>query len=70
MSFEEAIELLSEEEAFRATVYAMNTLLLRQGIYKASDFEALFCEHAENFKRGFKPRKPLEISRESAVAIP
>ena len=31
MSFDEAIHLVSRDEAFKATVYAMNTLLIHQG---------------------------------------
>jgi len=31
--FEEAMERLSREERFRATVYAMNTLLVQKGVY-------------------------------------
>jgi hypothetical protein len=54
MSFNEAIDLLGRDEAFRATVYAMNTLLIQKGVYSAKEFEALFCEHAENFKNGFR----------------
>jgi hypothetical protein len=54
MSFKEAFELMGRDEAFRATVYAMNTLLIEKGIYSAEDFERLFCEHAVNFKNGFR----------------
>jgi hypothetical protein len=32
ISFDEAMERLSKEERFRATVYAMNTLLVQKGI--------------------------------------
>jgi len=53
MSFDEAISVLGKEEAFRATVYAMNTLLLRKGVYSPEEFEALFCQHAQNYVNGF-----------------
>ncbi len=33
MSFEEAMRLASRDEAFKATIYAMNTLLIHKGIY-------------------------------------
>jgi len=51
MTFEEAFELMGRDEAFRATVYAMNTLLTDKGIYSAEEFQALFIEHAINFRR-------------------
>lgn len=54
MSFKEAFALMGREESFRATVYAMNTLLMQKGVYTADEFEALFCEHAENFRKGFR----------------
>lgn len=44
MSFEEALNLASREEAFKATIYAMNTLLIDKGIYTREEFEALFVE--------------------------
>ncbi|MCL4524815.1 MAG: hypothetical protein M1453_08350 [Acidobacteria bacterium] len=51
MSFDEALEVLSRDERFRATVYAMNTLLIGKGIYSTEEFERLFCEHAQNVMR-------------------
>lgn len=54
MSFEEAFELMGRDEAFRATIYAMNTLLIDKGIYSTEEFEKLFVEHATNFQRGFR----------------
>ena len=50
MSFDEAFELIGRDEAFRATVYAMNTLLTNKGVYTAEEFQALFIEHAINVK--------------------
>ncbi|MGA2905902.1 MAG: hypothetical protein ABSD98_18910 [Candidatus Korobacteraceae bacterium] len=44
MSFEEALNLASRDEAFKATVYAMNTLLIDKGIYTREEFETLFVE--------------------------
>jgi hypothetical protein len=44
MSFEQALELASREDGFRASVYAMNTLLIAKGIYSREEFEALFVE--------------------------
>ena len=48
MTFELALESLSRDERFKATVYAMNTLLQKKGIYTSAEFEQLFCEHAQN----------------------
>lgn len=69
MSYEEAIKVLPEDEAFRATVYAMNTLLIQKGVYGAREFEYFFCQHAENFKNGFRGRsqKAAGISREAVA---
>jgi hypothetical protein len=68
MSFEEAFELMGRDEAFRATVYAMNTLLTDKGIYTAEEFQALFIEHAINFKKRFSPEKRLEKTHAAAHA--
>ena len=54
MSFEQAIEALARDEAFKATVYAMNTLLIQKGIYTQKEFETLFVEWAQKELR----RKP------------
>ena len=47
MTFEQAMELLSREERFRATVYAMNTLLIDKAVYTREEFERLFVEWAQ-----------------------
>ncbi len=44
MSYEEAMRLASRDEAFKATVYAMNSLLIQKGIYAQGEFEQLFAE--------------------------
>ena len=46
MPFEKALDSLSKDERFRATVYAMNTLLIYKGIYTHEEFEQLFVEWA------------------------
>jgi hypothetical protein len=56
VTFDVAFELMGRNEAFKATVYAMNTLLLKKGVYSSKEFEQLFCEHAINFKRSFSAR--------------
>lgn len=44
MSFEEAIELASRDDSFKASVYAMNTLLIQKGVYTQDEFQAVFVE--------------------------
>ena len=47
ISFEEAMEKLSRDDRFRATVYAMNTLLVQKGIYAPEEFEFQFRQFAK-----------------------
>jgi hypothetical protein len=47
ISFDEAMNRLSREERFRATVYAMNTLLVQKGIYSPEEFEFQFRQFAQ-----------------------
>lgn len=51
ISFDEAMEKLSREERFRATVYAMNTLLVQKGIYSPEEFEFQFRQFAQKSLR-------------------
>ena len=39
MTFEESYKLMGRDESFRATVYAMNTLLIKKGFYTSKEFE-------------------------------
>jgi hypothetical protein len=47
ISFDQAMEKLSREERFRATVYSMNTLLVQKGIYSPEEFEFQFRQFAQ-----------------------
>jgi hypothetical protein len=47
IAFDEAMERLSRDERFRATVYAMNTLLVQKGIYSPAEFEFQFRQFAQ-----------------------
>ena len=47
IGFEEAMEKLSREERFRATVYSINTLLVQKGIYSPEEFELQFRQFAQ-----------------------
>lgn len=46
VSFEESMKRLSEDECFKTTVYAMNTLLHEKGIYSPEEFEWNFRNRA------------------------
>ncbi len=50
-SFEESMNVLSRDERFRATVYAMNTLLIEKGIYSPEEFEFHFRQWAQKSKK-------------------
>jgi hypothetical protein len=47
ISFEDAMEKLSRDERFRATIYSMNTLLVQKGIYSPEEFEFQFRQFAQ-----------------------
>jgi hypothetical protein len=69
MTFKDALNSMGEDESFRATVYAMNTLLIKKGVYKSSEFEQLVCEYAINSQCGFRGAKSkAETSRAAAQA--
>ena len=65
MSFEEALALASRDEGFKATVYAMNTLLIHKGIYTQDEFQSLFVEWVEKEQR----RKTKEVSRDARPSV-
>ena len=44
MSFEEALASASRDEGFKATVYAMNTLLIQKGVYTQAEFQQFFVQ--------------------------
>lgn len=47
MSYEEAMKKLSEDQAFRATIYAMNSLLIQKGVYSPEEFEFQVRQYAQ-----------------------
>ena len=51
ISFEEAMEKLSRDERFRATIYSINTLLVQKGIYSPEEFEFQFRQFAQKSLR-------------------
>jgi hypothetical protein len=65
MSFEEALAVASRDEGFKATVYAMNTLLIHKGIYTQEEFQALFVEWVEKEQK----RKTPAVRRAEASNV-
>lgn len=65
MSYEEAMQLASRDEAFKATVYAMNTLLIHKGIYTQEEFQRLFVEWVK--KEESKKTRKQSINRPEAA---
>lgn len=63
MSYDEALEMVSRDERFKATVYAMNSLLIHKGVYTKSEFETLFVEWVNR-----EVRKPKTDSPAADVA--
>lgn len=51
MSYDEAVERASRDEAFKATVYAINTLLIHKGIYTTDEYRQRFVEWVEKEER-------------------
>ncbi|MBZ5659408.1 MAG: hypothetical protein LAO08_03295 [Acidobacteriia bacterium] len=68
MSFEEAMRKASRDEAFKATVYAMNTLLIHRGIYTQQEFQDLFAEWMRKEDRKKQRETPSTTHSESALA--
>jgi hypothetical protein len=64
MSFEEALAVASRDESFKATVYAMNTLLIHKGIYTQEELQTLFVEWVEKEQR----RKAAPVSRHAETS--
>jgi hypothetical protein len=67
MSFEEALALASRDEGFKATVYAMNTLLIHKGVYTQEEFQVLFVEWVQKEQRRKAP-EPRRADASSAYS--
>lgn len=67
MSYEEALELLSRDERFKATIYAMNTLLIHKGIYTQEEFQQRFVEWAQKQQAAASPSRPLKPAAEASA---
>ena len=64
MSFEKALDQFSRDDRFKATVYAMNTLLINKGIYTQEEFEGLFVEWTLKEER----KSSRQVSRATGVS--
>jgi len=62
MSYEQALDSLTRDQRFKATVYAMNTLLIDKGIYTHDEFQKFFVEWA--LKEQNKSSKPIRHASE------
>ena len=65
MSYEKALDLLSRDDRFKATIYAMNTLLIDKGIYTQEEFQRLFVEWASKQVRNSNQ----QISHEAPLSV-
>jgi hypothetical protein len=65
MSYEETLDHLSRDERFKATVYAMNTLLIHKGIYTQKEFQELFMEWASKHEK----ISNKEIGHEARISV-
>ena len=65
MSYEETLDRLSRDDRFKATVYAMNTLLIHKGIYTQEEFQKLFVEWASKQER----ISNKEIGHEARISV-
>ena len=65
VSYEQALDHLSRDDRFKATVYAMNTLLIHKGIYTQKEFQQLFVEWAS--KQGKVSTQ--EVNHEARISV-
>jgi hypothetical protein len=65
VSYEQALDYLSRDDRFKATVYAMNTLLIHKGIYTQKEFQQLFVEWASKLGKN----STQEISHEARISV-
>jgi len=66
MSYEEALRLASRDERFKATVYAMNSLLICKGVYTHQEFQQVFTEWVEREQK--KNAQTQEITSHASHA--
>jgi hypothetical protein len=59
MSFEEALRVATRDDRFRATVYAMNTILIQKGVYTKEEYRTLFVEWIQKQEQNADTRGSL-----------
>ncbi|MFQ5927356.1 MAG: hypothetical protein ACE5MH_07975 [Terriglobia bacterium] len=67
MTFEQAMNALARDERFKATVYAMNSLLQARGLYSREEFEAAFVQWAEKEAKRKSRQRPQSIQASASV---
>jgi hypothetical protein len=67
MSYEKALETHSRDERFKATIYAMNTLLIHKGIYTQEEFQRLVVEWAQKKQVPAGSARPLKPAAEASA---
>jgi len=67
MSYEKTLEMLSRDDRFKATIYAMNTLLIHKGIYTQEEFQRLVVEWAQKPPVTANPSRPLKPAAEASA---
>jgi hypothetical protein len=65
VSYEETLNLLSRDDRFKATVYAMNTRLIHKGIYTQKEFQQLLIEWASKQAKA----STQEICNEARISV-
>jgi hypothetical protein len=68
MTYEEALRAATRDESFKATVYAMNTLLIHKGVYTQEQFEQLFTEWVRKEER--KKARPRASTKTATFSSP
>jgi len=65
MSCEKALDLLTRDFGFKASVYAMKTLLIDKGVYTQKEFQELFVEWAlkeqRTLSKAIKPTSKISV---------
>jgi hypothetical protein len=65
VSYEQALDVLSRDDRFRAALYAMNTLLIHKGVYTQDEFQQLVVEWASKQLRN-RPQELSHVTEASA----
>jgi hypothetical protein len=66
MSFGEALAAASRDESFKATVYAMNTLLISKGVYRQKEFQVVGLKNFDETR--LRPSEKMSTSFRHSLA--